>query len=616
MKPVKIAVCQLEVRPASPHYNADRIIQYTRLAAMQGVKIVIFPELAVPGYLIGDKWEYNDFLHEINEADYRIIQATEDLDIAVIFGSVLTSWDEKGEDGRVLKFNSAFVARNGELVDYRVKTNQPNYRYFNDDKHFFSVRKLIERNVIDYPKLSYNELAESFIKPVELESDGQKLRIGLHLCEDMWDDDYDLKPIEILYNHGVDFFVNLSASPWGWQKNRKRHEVVRAHLAKYPAPYVYVNKIGVDQVRQGLVVYDGATTIYGEHGDILYSPSPYKEEMKIFNLFGNNAVVAEQDPPDDEQLFNAVLYAMRKTLPDNVVIGLSGGIDSALMSAMVTIAGKKVTAVNMPYDYNSQELKDDASLIARNLEIEYITIPIKAIAEPFLNINGVSKGSVTYENVLARARGNILCTLAQTLGAVITCNGNKVESAFNYATLYGDIIGAYAFLGDLTKSEVRQLATYVNSRVFKKEVIPWRVINRQPSAELKPGQFDPFDYGDAEIRGYHDELVRAFTEFRKTPLWVLQKLEEGKLEQELKLTPGRLATFFNDGNGNFSYRKFIDNLDWCWDKFQQPFKRNQSPYVLIVSRKALCGDYEESVFPMETSEEYLTLKARLLNAHR
>lgn len=615
MKPIKIAVCQMEVIPAHPQRNADYIIQCIHRSEAQQVKIIFFPELAVPGYLIGDKWEYNDFLHEIDEANHRIFEATKGLEIVAVFGTVLTEWSKKGEDGRVRKLNVAMVARNGHMFCWRAKTNQPNYRYFNDDKHFFSVRKLIEEEMVGNSSLDFDRLLTAYFSPVNINIDGQPISIGLHLCEDMWDNDYKIKPISYLYTQGVDVFVNLSASPWGWQKNRKRHEVVRGHLAKYPAPYIYVNKVGVDQVRQGLVVYDGATTIYGSKGEILYSATPYREEARVFNLFGNNAVQKEERIPDDEQLYNAVLYAMKKTLPKNVVIGLSGGIDSALMAAMVSLAGKKVIAVNLPYEYNSKELQDDASLIARNLEIDYQIVPIKDMAEPYLKLEGMAKGSVAYENVLARTRGNILCTLAQIHNAVITCNGNKVESAFNYATLYGDIIGAYAYFGDLTKREVRQLASYVNTHVFKKEVIPWRVINRKPSAELKPGQFDPFDYGDIETRGYHDELVRAFTEFRKTPLWVLQKCLAGTLGLEFMLPDGRLNKLFNDGSGNFSADKFIKDLDWCWDQFQKPFKRNQAPYVLIVSRKALCGDYEESVFPMEVSDEYLALKARLLNSH-
>lgn len=613
MNPVKLSIGQMRVKPASPMHNAESMVSEINEAVRRGQELIVFPEMAIPGYLLGDRFEFEDFLRQIELANQKVIEASK-AGIVVIFGSIYIDRAKKGEDGRVRKLNTAFVAKDGKLVQKVVKTLHPNYRYFFDDRQFFSLRKVAEEIALESGRPLVDVLRE-LIVPVRVRVGSQEVSIGLHQCEDMWHGDYNISPAHFLYEQGVDFFVNLSASPWGWQKNRKRHQVVRELLADCPAPYVYVNFVGVDQIGKSIITYEGASTVYDASGRIVYNAPRHKEGVYDFLLSGQMREVHQEEPSDTEQLYWAVFNAMKACLGNKkVVIGLSGGIDSAVSFAMAVLVrgAENVIPINMPYDYNSPKLQDFARDIARNFGTEYLVQPIAEMAEPFLKIRSVQKEGVAYENVLARARGNILCTYAQTYdNALVLCNGNKVEYAFNYGTLYGDILGAYAFLADLAKREVRQLAEFIN-HIYGREMIPQEVIDQKPSAELKTGQFDPFDYGDLKERGYHDELVRAFTEFRATPAWVLEHFANGTLEEVMKLTPGRLAKWFSNGNGGVDKRAFVSDLERWWAQFQAPFKRNQSPYILVVSRKAFGHDLVESMFPMEETARYSELKSALL----
>ncbi len=610
---LKIAVCQMDVIPAKPLINARYMAQDIKEAGERGVHIIVFPELAVPGYLIGDKFEYDDFVRQIELANRSVAEATQN-GVVAIFGSVKVDWTKKGEDGRPRKFNAAFVAEGGKITTTRVKALQPNYRFFNDDRHFFSLRKLAEEVALQEGS-NLSDVYNRLVRPVHVRTPLGLVDIGLHECEDMWDGDYNLKPTQILYDGKIMFFVNLSASPWGWQKNRKRHQVVRDILAKCPVPYIYVNKVGVDQIGKSIVVYDGASTVYSSAGEIVLETAPYKPRTTDI-LIGESVSVFVPKPQDDTaELYRAVSYAMQRLLPETTVIGLSGGIDSAVTTAIAAavMGPDKVLAINMPHEYNSQESQDEARYIARNLGVKYIVQPIAAMADPYLSIQGVEKGSIAFENVLARCRGNILSTYAQLHRGIFLCNGNKVEYLTNYGTLYGDIAGGFAFLADLTKQEVRQLADYINRVVYKREVIPQQVIDKPPSAELKPGQVDPFDYGTLTRKGYHDELVRAFTDFRKTPEWVLEALLNGTLEREMKLEPGTIARFFPDNKGKIDVVKFIADLEQRWTDLQRNFKRNQAPFILVVSRKAFGSDNVESMFAMEITARYFELKRQVLS---
>ena len=288
-----------------------------------------------------------------------------------------------------------------------------------------------------------------------------------------------------------------------------------------------------------------------------------------------------------------------------VIIGLSGGVDSATMAGlMVDILGPdKVHLINMPYEYSDPSVQNIAKKIASSLGTTLEIKPIKEIVEAICQRTGVEKGTLAHQNIQARSRMEILAAETQKLGGVFTCNANKTEIAFGYGTLDGDMRGWLIPFGDLVKREVRQLAQYLNTEVFKKEIIPQKCIDQIPSAELENNQKDPFDYGYPTKRGYHDEWVRAVTEFRWNPEKFLEMYIDGHLEGELKLESGTLKRLFP------TPKDFIEDLERGWQMFNNSFfKRVQAPPIIIVSRRAFGRDLEESMLSPHYTQKYLELK--------
>jgi len=617
---LKISLCQMKVTPGRPDINAEYIIREINFAKDREVDIIVFPEMCTTGYLIGDMFEDICFLEDVMEFNRRIVEATRSADsrthgITAIFGTPVVDLSKRGEDGRPRTYNAAIVAQNGELITRismllstallsTAKSLQPDYRFFNDDKHFYSLRK--SKDELDY-KLS------DLLLPLSVKTRFGEIDIGVILCEDMWWHlDYAFNPTKILVDNGAKIIFNLSASPWTWQKNRKRHQIVKDLLKECRVPFVYVNNTGTQNTGKNIITFDGSSTVYNADGDIVFEVPAYAEGSRDVTLEEKLAHITQKSQSDTEELYAAMTCATPSIVPPAVKIftGLSGGVDSAVVTAhLVDVLGPdRVCAINMPMPFNSKETRDMAALIARNLGIEYRVISPADIVEAISKATGAEPNTLTYENVQARARMEILAAEAQKVGGVFTCNSNKVEVAFGYGTLYGDIAGLYAPLGDLVKREVRQIADYINRVRFEKEVIPVSCINQTPTAELKHNQKDPFDYGDLHRRGYHDEMVRAFTEFRKNPEWFLELYIKGKLETELKLEQGTLSTLFPTAGD------FIKDLRGSWTMFQRAFfKRIQCPPIPVFSKRAFGRDLEESVMTAHFTERYLYLEKFILS---
>ncbi|MDP3697495.1 MAG: NAD(+) synthase [Candidatus Taylorbacteria bacterium] len=599
---LKISLCQMPVVPGRPDLNAEYIIKEIKSAFEREVDIIAFPEMCVTGYLVGDVFEDEAFIEDVSYWNKKIIDSVPE-GITAIFGTVISSSDEKGEDGRKRLHNGAIVI-NRRMLDSTFKTLQPNYRFFNDDKHFYSMRKVAEEKELLIKKL------KTFIIPAS----GRVVRIGVILCEDMWHQDYAFNPTKILVEKGAQIIFNLSASPWTWKKNDKRHRVVKELLTECKVPFVYVNNTGTQNTGKNIITFDGSSTLYDERGDIVFEVPPYSEGGHDFMLSRTMKPVVPRQSDDTSELYAAMVCATKSMVgPDTkVVIGLSGGIDSAVSAAhFVDVLGpEQVVAVNMPF-LNSQETQDTAKTIVQNLGVESRVIPIDKVVSPILHATGVEWGTLAFQNVQARVRMEILAAIAQQIGGRFVCNSNKVEVAFGYGTLYGDIAGFYAPLGDLVKREIRQIADYINKERFKREVIPESCIGQIPSAELTDllkDQHDPFDYGYRDKRGYHDEMVRAFTEFRKNPEWFLDMYIQDKLEEELKLETGTLKRLFPT-NGTF-----IEDLEKQWRAlYRSFFKRVQCPPIPIFSKRAFGLDFEESMMSPHFTERYKELRKTLLN---
>ena len=617
---LKISLCQMRVVPGRPDLNAEYIISEIQFASKRGVDIIVFPELATSGYVIADRFEDASFINDVQFFNQKIVESVPEK-ITAIFGTVIAEFDKKGEDGRHRMHNAAIIAQGGKQLGYVVKTLQPHYRYFDDDKHLFSARKIAEeqaelhrqnKDTRGIENCSIHDLAKVY----QLQTSVGIIPIGIGVCEDLWKDDYAFNPSKILAEKGAKLLIALSASPWGWQKNRKRHQVIKNLIQEIKVPIVYVNNTGCQNNGDNVVNFDGASTVYDNNGNIVHEVDSYFSGVQDVNFDGNLKPVQSKNQNDTKELYLGIRTAVKEMLdmlPEKnrrVVIGLSGGVDSATIAAlMVDILGpERVHLINMPYEYSDPSIVALAQKVADNLEVPLEIKPIKGIVDAVSAETGVKRGEFAHQNIQARARMEILASVAQKLGGVFTCNANKVEVAFGYGTLDGDMRGWLIPFGDLVKREVRQLAQYLNIEVFKREVIPQECIDQIPSAELEQNQKDPFDYGYPTKRGYHDEWVRAVTEFRWNPEKFLEMYLDGKLEKELMLEPGTLNRLFP------TPEKFIADLEKCWRMFNNSFfKRVQAPPIVIVSRRAFGRDLEESMLSVHFTNCYLELKKRALN---
>jgi len=603
---LKIALCQMKVSPGKPDLNVAYIVEEIEKAAKRGVDLIVFPELCVTGYFIGDLFEDEAFLRDVERLNKNIREATK-VGIAAVVGTTVVTPNEKGEDGRQRVLNAAVVYANGRYVGHAAKTLQPNYRMFDDDRHFFSTRKI----ALEGEKLP-NELLQPF--KINLKN-GRELNLGVILCEDMWHGDYPINPTKILTERGAELVCNLSASPWTWQKNRKRHQVVKEIVDGCRTPFVYVNNTGVQNTGKNLMIFDGASTVYDEAGRIVHEIGPYKDGTEDFVFRYPLTTLSPAAQDDTRELYLAMrsaikeFFAAQPPRKRKVVIGISGGIDSALSAGLYAdaLGPDKVFGINMPSKFNSDLTKSLAKRLAENLGIVYEVRPIQGIVDAIAAASGVRENTLAYENIQARSRMEVLAARAQDLDGFFIANWNKIEAAFGYGTLYGDMAGALATIGDLVKREVYQLADYLNRKVFKREAIPQGTFDIVPTAELRVNQKDPFDYGTLKCRGYHEEVVRAFIEFRRNPEWLLDLYDRGLLESELKLEPGRLKGLFPTN------RQYIHDLEKHWKMFCRAyFKRIQGPPIPIVSKRAFGMDLRESLLPHYFTERYLELKAKLL----
>lgn len=585
---MKIGLAQIEVQPLQVEKNLEKIFDYIDKAKKDALDVVVFPEMSVGGYLVGDEWENEDFVNKLRLANEEIKSRSKG--IVVIWGNLDSDPEKKNEDGRWRKYNAGFVARNGEWSNGGVgngrtyKTLMPKYREFDDERHFYSLQK--------YASETERPLS-SLLKPFEV---GAK-KIGIMMCEDMWSDDYLVNPTEILADNGAEIVINLSCSPWTINKNDKRHRVVSERLKKVKLPFLYCNNTGIQNNGKNIFVFDGGTTAYNELGEIVGELKPFEEGLLVFNTDKEAKTVTAKKDDSLAELWSGILYGIKKffeRMPSKkVVIGLSGGIDSALVSCLLVEAlGKEnVVGINMPSKFNSDLTKNAAKKLAMNLGISYKVIPIQESVDltiKQLNEAGFEVGSLAKENIQARDRGSrLLAGVAGALGAVFTNNGNKTETALGYCTLYGDVNGAIAPIADLYKGQVYELAKYANKIMGK--VIPEEILEIVPSAELSDKQDVTKGQGDPMIYPYHDKLLRALVEWRIGKDKLLELYKNHKISDYLQLEKP-IESYFE------TEESYIDDLEDKWRKYKLAvFKRVQSPPVIVVSRRAFGFDLRENI---------------------
>lgn len=632
---LKIALGQMEIIPGRPDLNTQTMLTMIDQAREQQAQVVIFPEMSIPGYLLGDAWEQAAFLRDCEAYGREIIRASHNL--IILFGNVAMDWHKKGDDGRVRKYNAFFVAQNGKLLGnenfpypFRIKTLLPDYRLFDDDRHFYSLGKLAQE---------LGKKPDDLLNPVYLAVNGQRIGLGCILCEDGWSEDYFTKPIPTIHQKGgVHLFINISSSPFTLGKNNKRNRIFSKQACETGVPLIYVNNVGLQNNGKTVYTFDGSSTVYNQRGEVIYySEQPFGQTMDMIELDleagGTNAVPA-QIPGDHDihYTYLALAYGIRKFTKsigmEKVVVGISGGIDSAVSAALYAwvIGPENLLLVNMPSRYNSETTKSLAFQLAENLNCRYMVVPIQQSMEytigqieetPVINpLTGESSylkvSSFIAENIQARDRSSrILAGVAAAFGGGFTCNANKAETTVGYSTLYGDQAGFLAALADLWKYQVYELAQYLNQEVYRREVIPQGIIDIVPSAELSFDQSVDEGKGDPIIYPYHDYLFRSFVQWwnKAAPEDILTWYAEGSLEEKLGCQPGLVKKLFP------TPYEFINDLERWWRLYNGigVAKRIQAPPILAVSRRAYGFDHREAQNGAYFTKKYRELKEKLLS---
>jgi len=482
---MKIALVQINTTVGDLAGNENRILEAYRRAAAAGADLVLFPELATTGYPPRDLLLRPRFVTENLAVLDRLAVAAGDA--AMVVGYVGRNEKRPGREVT----NSVALLHRGQIVATRTKTLLPTYDVFDEDRYF--------EPAMENAPVAFNSAM-----------------IGLTVCEDVWNDEdfwderrYRRNPAAELAWAGAKILFNSSASPWHLGKNRARCGMLSQLAAKTRCPVVYCNLVGGNDE----LIFDGGSMAFNSEGQLVAEGKRFEEDLLMLDL-DTARPIDPAEPPEAEQIFRALTLGLRdyteKCGFKSVVLGLSGGIDSAVTAclAVAALGKERVHGASLPSQFSSQGSKDDARILAQNLGIRYDVIPIQP---PFLEVKGQLKGifagrpeDVTEENIQARLRGVMLMALSNKLGSLLLTTGNKSEMAVGYCTLYGDMCGGLAVIADVPKTMVYRVARWINR---EREIIPQASITKPPSAELRPDQTDqdslpPYDVLDRILEDY------------------------------------------------------------------------------------------------------------------
>jgi NAD+ synthase (glutamine-hydrolysing) len=486
---VKIALGQINPTVGDFAGNAAKIIQFSRRAQADGAGLILFPELSVCGYPPRDLVERPSFVARNRETLDRI--AGETHGIAVICGVVTPADSETGKAVR----NSAALLMDGKVAFVQSKMLLPTYDVFDEMRNFAPA------------------------KAQELFSFCGN-RMALTICEDAWNDKqfwlkrlYPLDPIDALIRAGGNFVLNISASPFWIGKRQLRCDMLASIARQHKVPVVMVNQVGGNDS----LVFDGSSLVLNSEGNVIAQGRSFEEDLITFDSKTLTGDMHEQVAGDEASVYGALVLGTRDYIQkcgfQKAIIGLSGGIDSALTAVIAAdaVGPENVIGVGMPGPYSSQGSIDDARTLAKNLGIRFELLSINQAYEAYREtLRGVFSGykeDVTEENLQSRARGMILMALSNKFGAIVLSTGNKSELGVGYCTLYGDMVGGLAVISDVPKTLVYRVSEYVNSR---REVIPRATLEKPPSAELRANQKDsdslpPYDILDAVLEDYVED---------------------------------------------------------------------------------------------------------------
>jgi len=484
---MKIAMMQMNTTVGDIHGNRDSILQAMTKAERMGADMAVFPELCLTGYpprdLLG--------LHGFVDANLRALHmiAAHTAGIAAIVGFVDCNREQEGKE----LYNAAAFLCGGDIRAVIHKTLLPTYDVFDEDRYF---ERSHEIRVVPF----------------------QERMLGISICEDAWNDQdfwskrlYHANPILNLVNAGADLLINISSSPFEMYKPRVRYRMLLGHVQKYRVPVIYVNLVGGNDD----LLFDGDSLAFGRAGNLIAQGRSFCEDLLLVDPDSSqNQSYREAEPM--QNLFDVLVMGTRdyarKCGFKSAVLGLSGGIDSAVTACIAAAAfgPQNVLGVSMPSVYSAQASHDDAYALAQNLGIRFQVIPIQSVFHEYRSVlapvfEGLSEDT-TEENLQARIRGNLLMALSNKFGHLVLSTGNKSELGVGYCTLYGDMAGGLAVISDVPKTEVYQLAEYINRA---REIIPASTLRRAPTAELRPAQTDQDSLPAYEIL---DGILRLIVE--------------------------------------------------------------------------------------------------------
>lgn len=569
---MKIAIAQLNPTIGDISGNAQLILEAAETAAKSGIKLLITPELSLCGYPPRDLLMNPSFIELM---DHQLTQLAEKLplDLAVLVGTVEVNLEAKVSGGKPL-FNSVALLQSGQVKQVFHKRLLPTYDVFDEARYFESG---VESNAFD----------------LAIPESTTPVRVGVSICEDLWNDEefwgkrtYDVNPIEDLAKLGVDLVVNLSASPYSLNKQTLRESMLKHIAVRYQQPILYANQVGGNDD----LIFDGNSVIFNRSGEVIgrarafetdlivVEYEPESKDLKTTQTAHLSSVISPLPQSEAEEIWLALVLGVRDYVKKcrfaKIVIGLSGGIDSSLVAAIATaaIGAENVLGVLMPSPYSSDHSIQDALALAKNLGIQTEIIPILDLMQGYDQsleklFAGTTSG-IAEENIQSRIRGNLLMAIANKFGHLLISTGNKSEMAVGYCTLYGDMDGGLAAIADVPKTRIYDICHWLNahpeaiqphSEPVKRngEIIPQNVLVKAPSAELKPGQTDQDSLPAYEIlddilhRFIHDhespaQIVAAGHDV-KTVNWVLQLVQRAEFKRRqappgLKITQRAFGT--------------------------------------------------------------------------
>lgn len=531
---MKIALAQLNYHIGNFEANTQKIISTLNQQKGLGTDLVVFSELCISGYPPRDFLEYGEFIELCENAAQEVAKACEG--IACIIGLPIRNEAIEGKN----LFNAAYFIADGEVQQVVKKALLPTYDVFDEYRYFEPAHEF---------KCVYYK--------------GHK--IALTICEDLWNlgDNplYKTCPMDQLMKESPDFMINIAASPFSYSHDNERIFLLSQNCHRYNLPLFYVNHVGA----QTELIFDGGSLVFDKAGDIIAELDYFKEEVRVFDVEQvQSSIVLNRNAErlsDTEQVYQALVLGIRdyfrKSGFTKATLGLSGGIDSAIVCALAceALGAENVMAVLMPSKYSSDHSIKDAEDLAKNLGCKSTIIPIKAVTNAFEEtlkeeFEGL-EANLAEENIQARSRGVIMMAMSNKFGYILLNTSNKSEGAVGYGTLYGDMCGAISVIGDCYKTQVYQLATYINR---EREIIPINTITKAPSAELRPDQKDSDSLPDYDVL---DKILFEYIEMRKSSKQIISDgYEEALVNRILKMVN------------------------------RAEFKRYQTPPILRVSQKA------------------------------